>query len=192
MPANNTQIGVWRRFVLELKHERKKAAVLSVLTVVAIICVVRLLSQNKPAAAQASTIAVPAKTVAAAHTLTPIASAEKNSPALREYLSQAGRKITRDIFAANLELFPPDPEMAVGEAPVEKPQPAVNVEQVIRAQAQSLTLQSTMASSTPTAIINGKVLGVGDWISGFQIVEITARSCKVMQNNVVVVLEMKD
>ena len=63
-------------------------------------------------------------------------------------------------------------------------------EQIIRAQARSLTLQSTMLSENPVAIINGQVLRVGEWINGFEVTEITAHACKVSKTDVTVLLKM--
>jgi hypothetical protein len=51
-------------------------------------------------------------------------------------------------------------------------------------------LQSTFIGSTPTAVVNGRVLRVGESINGFKVVEITARACVVEQGEVKVRLEM--
>jgi len=60
----------------------------------------------------------------------------------------------------------------------------------VQAQAQSLSLQSTVVGSVSTAIINGRVLHVGDWINDFQIVEITSRYCQLEKSGIRVMLEM--
>jgi hypothetical protein len=106
--------------------------------------------------------------------------------------------ITRDLFLANLDLFPrknvepvkvvPTPTTAASApAPVSADQDG----RIIQAEAQALVLQSTMVGASSIANINGKILRVGEWFSGFEIVDITSHSCLVRKRNVTAVLEIK-
>jgi hypothetical protein len=63
--------------------------------------------------------------------------------------------------------------------------------QAVLKQAKEMVLQSTMTSANPSAVINGRVLRLGEWLNGFQVVEISPRACKVEKRGVRVTLEMK-
>ncbi len=186
-------MGFVERFLLELKRDRKKTATLGILTMVAVFFGIRLALQNTPAEVEASVNSTSkVQSVDSSAPVSPFSSGEEDQNDIHEYLAQAGREISRDIFSTNLEMFPLDPNRQVTENVVSTPRPVATPEQLIRQQAASLMLQSTIASSSPTVIINGRVLKVGDWISNFQVVEIFAGSCIVEQNGVQVVLEMKN
>ena len=61
----------------------------------------------------------------------------------------------------------------------------------IFAQAQALSLQSTIISDVPMAIINGCVVRLGErTASGFEVIEISACACTVMKDGVKVTLEI--
>ena len=107
--------------------------------------------------------------------------------------------ITRDLFMVNPELFPPKHPDEVKPAPTTTSAPATapatdvrELEQkLVHSEAQDLELESTMVGQCSIASINGKILRVGEWLSGFEVVEITTRSCTVRKKGVPVVLEIK-
>lgn len=101
--------------------------------------------------------------------------------------------VNRDLFLVSPLHFPPEEKAkAVPQAPVvENPATRREAElRILQAQAKALALQSTMVGSVPTAIVNGQVLRVGEWISGFQVVEIAARSCTIEKQGTRLILEL--
>ena len=194
-----------KRLVVELKADKKKAGLVAVLTIVAIFMGIRLaVSQggkngSSPSEASASVSDLPSGgwgTVP--YALGEGSVAGQSAEALRrtKYIKNIDRRIVRDIFEPNQAFFPlQDQQKSTPKlqnvAPVGNP---VNEraahENVIAEQAASLSLQTIIVGSVPTAIINGRVLRVGDWINGFEIVEITAQSCVVCKEKVQVRLDM--
>jgi hypothetical protein len=109
-----------------------------------------------------------------------------------KYLGPIDTTIKRDIFAANPKYFPPvvKPDVASHAAP--SGMDDINAERAaIQAKALELALQSTVVSANPTAIIEGQVLHVGDWVNGFRVVEIGSRQCTLEKSGVKVTIEMK-
>jgi len=93
----------------------------------------------------------------------------------------------------NPDFFPPEEPPP---APKAKATPGADARKqaeakAVAAQARALTLQSTVVSATPTAIINGRVLRAGEWINGFQVTHITSHTCTLEKKGISVVLEMK-
>ena len=190
----------------ELKRSKTKAVSFAVLLVVALVVFSRLLlSSSSPSQAGAAvrphTSAVTASSLSRRVINVPGDDGQEDQQQTVEkdrYILHLGRDFTRDLFAPNLELFPLERPLAPvdvvtsGETSQEQTAQEQAVEQLVRAQARSLALQSTMISQNPIAIINGQVLRVGEWTNGFEVTEITARACKVSKSGVTVILKMKE
>lgn len=187
-----------KRLLAELKRDRKKTAVMAILLLVALVAVGRLFLRS----------AVPTKAAAAAPAAGKAAPAARASSAQRsdsgedrsgesgrervKYLGPIDTTIKRDIFAANPKYFPAvvKPDVASHAAP--SGMDDINAERAaIQAKALELALQSTVVSANPTAIIEGQVLHVGDWVNGFRVVEIGSRQCTLEKSGVKVTIEMK-
>jgi hypothetical protein len=196
----------WKqRLTAELKRDKKKAAILGVLVVVAGVVGGRMLiSRESPPKARASVKAEavqaprPAEPTAwPSLTAPPRAAAPQTRTERQRHLQQLQYDFHRDIFEPNLDFFVPadasanrtSPE-AVADQDEEAQQHEAEV-QVIRAQAKALMLQSTMLGAVPTAMINDRVLRVGDWVNGFEVVQIGSGECVLEKNGVRVRLEMK-
>ena len=192
---------VVQRLVAELARDKKKAIILGVLVLVGVVFAIKAFVHGGGPAAAAAMPLVGVKDSPAA------ASKSQDDPADREvkakarrdlYIQQMDGSITRDIFLANLDLFPrknvepvkiaPTPTTAA-TAPASVPEDQER--RVIQAEAQALVLESTMVGASSIASINGKILRVGEWFSGFEIVDITSHSCLVRKRNVTAVLEIK-
>lgn len=194
---------VIRQSAIELKNDKRKAVLLIVLAIGTCAAFAHLLIDKSPANAVG---AVPGGHQVVGERIpregtsdSPDAQAcdERDRAAARdEYIRRIGRKIERDLFAPNPQFFPPRRESGsakrtLARAATRPGDDEKRIErQMILAQAQSLVLQSTMISANPTAIINERIMQVGDWISGFQVTEVTPHTCKVRKNNVTVILEM--
>jgi len=181
----------------ELAANPRKALLLLAAALVACWAVGRLLIKDSvPASAGARMLATPAPT-AEEGTLAGklLASPDKARAATELLLSAERRRLDRDIFAPNTDYFPPQDTAAnvktVSTVEADDTEAAARLQaQVVQAQAQSLALQSTMLSDNPTAMINGQVLYVGDWVNEFEVVRITAHSCTVRKDDVSIILEM--
>lgn len=114
--------------------------------------------------------------------------------------------VRRDLFAFNAAFFPQ----------IERPSPNVTNESdpeagllaklaaqradeflqkqaqamAIRAEAKALNLQSTLVGQSARALINGQLFSVGEFVNGFEIVEIGSRTVKLRKQEIEVVLEM--
>ena len=209
MGKSSMNIPDWKqKLTAELKRDKKKAIVLSALVVVAGIVAGRMLVQQAPpskagaavqnAAAQDSeNDALDTRAMVIAK-----ANADARSKAnveRKRYLTRIRHEFYRDIFQPNTNYFPPatnDVKTAgsvqVMDEQAEKERLRKIEMQVIHAQAQALVLQSTILSSKPTAMVNDRVLRVGDWINGFKVVEIHSRSCVVEKKGVKIRLGMKN
>jgi hypothetical protein len=181
----------------ELKRDRKKTAVMAVLLLVALVAVGRLFLRSavptKAAAAPAAGKAAPAARASSAQRSD--SGEDRSGESGRErvkYLGPIDTTIKRDIFAANPKYFPAvvKPDVASHAAP--SGMDDINAERAaIQAKALELALQSTVVSANPTAIIEGQVLHVGDWVNGFRVVEIGSRQCTLEKSGVKVTIEMK-
>jgi hypothetical protein len=209
------------RIRAELRRDKKKAGILFVLLVTAGIVGGRLLVTHTIPAGAAGAPAGGGNAAGAAPAEQPPWAGGGPSSAARpgreaereEYLARVDRTINRDLFRPRLESFPlegmllPASLVRVADASGE-PGMFQQVEQwwsekqdaqrqqlertnLVQAQAQALSLQSVMLSGSPTALINGQVLRVGDWISGFRVQAITAGSCVVAKDGVEAELHLK-
>jgi hypothetical protein len=178
----------------ELKRDKKKAAVMAVLLAVAIVLFARLLLK-KPSPAQVTAAPVPA----ARSETPPVASAKPLSPSSEdvpadtsrdEYLRQLDTSIKRDIFAPPESYFPPGQSGKRSYRPITGGKTDVEKESVWN-EAKALTLESTVLSVTPRAMIDGQLVRVGDWFRGFRVEEIRSRSVTLGKDGISVSIEMK-
>ena len=205
MSAENANVPNWKqRLMLDLNRDKRKTAILGVLVVVGVFLGMRAIV-NRGATAGAEPVSVASVPQAAA-----APSASRGAAGLKatgeeipdgvrseRYVQQMGRSIKRDIFAPNTDFFPPERQVsavtrdanALATKPVEDERELER--QAILAQARAMVLQSTMTSTTPTAVVSGRVLRVGDWINGFQVLDIAPRACTLEKKGVRVTLEMR-
>ncbi len=185
----------------EFTRDKKKFVVLAVLAAGMCVLLVRAAAgPSTPARSQAaSSFAPAAATFTEPVAYGPAAAAEQEARAAKErYIRSLERKITRDLFSPSPEAFPPEhaPSSVLlvpdkGQADQAGAQKLAQ-RRLVQAQARALVLQSTVISSNPIAIINGRVSRIGDWINGFQIKAITARDCTLAKRGVEVILEMNN
>ncbi len=189
-----------RRSMIELREDKRKAVLLAVLAIGACAAMVNLLTApSSPLKAGAAEQPAGARIADRQPDAPPGETSEgdhgKFAPG-DQHVRGLALKIERDIFAPNPEFFPPQQDATAVRrtVPQTTTQPGENQEmirrQMVLAHAQSLVLQATMISSNPTAIVNGRVVRIGDRIIGFEVVEITPRACKVRKDGVTVILEM--
>ncbi len=190
------------RLLAEIRRYPQKASILGVLMVVLLIIVVREVAMRagSPKTGSAATAQI---------------SGQPGEPSLRKPVTASGQTaslpggldgsdalaadmprlpVDRDIFTPKEAYFPVEqqdkPGKVVGATIVDPNARKEAKKREVQAHAQSLSLQSTAVGSVSTAIVNGRVLHVGDWINGFQIVEITSRYCQLEKSGIRVMLEM--
>ena len=194
----------WRtRLTLELRRDKKKTLIMMALGLVAAVMAGRLivgrLGPSKASASQqvvaTAQIAMPFSSSSAAG-----GSAEQAQARRRDqYIEKIKSGITRDLFHYAPEAFPlTDREkVEVGApkgttpAPVDDKAIQEKVNDLLQARARSLAgglkLQSTIIGSTPMAIINGRLLRVGQKIAQFTVTSVTNRKC-VLETEIAYVL----
>ena len=191
---------VVQKLVAELMRDKKKAVILGVLLVVGIGYAIKTFSHAGPATASATPLVNTKDSLTSPKNQDDPADRDLKAKARRDqYIQQMDGSITRDIFLANLDLFPrknveavkvvltPTPTTAASA-----PSPVPEDPRLIQAEAQAtLVLDSTMVGGSSIASINGKILRVGESLGGFEVVDITSHSCTVRKNNVPCVLEIK-
>ncbi len=188
------------RLLAEVRRDPKQASILGALALVLLIIGVREVAKRSGSPSTAS--AATARTTGGAATLRKPANATHVSGLPKGQGQQAGSSmpvakapVDRDIFTPNVAYFPAQekvkPSTVVSYTTVIDPNAqAAAAKLQVQAQAKALSLQSTVVGAVPTAIINGRVLQVGDRISEFQVVEIASRSCQLEKSGIRVVLEM--
>lgn len=191
--------GIWCRMKAGVRDEPKKTIILGLLFLVLAAVVVReVLREGGPAKATAAIAAAGGNSMGG--TASPAVMPAPGATGL-DANDAAGSGANGEALAVDRDLFTPDPTYF---PPHRKASPATVVsrvddsvamkeaqERAVRAQAQALTLQSTIVGvEAPTAIVNGEVLRVGDMINGFCVVAVAARTCTVEKANLRITLEM--
>lgn len=183
------------RMVLELRRDKKKTVILGALVLVgAVLAGQIIVSQSGPS----KTSAAQQVTATAKVAVTPltrsggIGGLPPGASARDKYVAKITPGITRDLFRIRAGLFPLSvPVRAPVIIKVATTQPAKinkgaerkrkikNLAALVRIQARSLDLRSTILGSCPMAIINGKLLRINDRIEQFRLIAITSRTCEV-------------
>jgi hypothetical protein len=205
-------MGLIENFKRDILRHKGRSAVLGVLFVAMILFSVRAVIQLQP---KAATAAVPFNPHA--QPINPATSADmeaklKESQELWKRLREVKPGATPSAIAFTFDpSFYPQPIEMVRKpatpvtpetAPVVATPPAapmVNAEEIrnqrIREESRSLVLKSTLVGegiTRPQAIINQKLLGVGQEITGFMITAIRAREVELVKERVIVVIKMAD
>lgn len=198
--GNQNTPSLHQRLIGELRADKKRAAILGIALLVAVIVGGRLLLKSsgperaKAATPRAAAGQSPAPQAGATFVPPHLADQERGSR-LQNWKSRRSPdgKVTRDLFAAKLEFYTLVAPEPVKKAPASRPvgPDPLEIQRAVRAEAKTLSLQSTMIGPDPSAMIGGRILRVGEWISGFRIMAIHRRSCVVEKNDVKVTLEMK-
>jgi len=198
MAGFNNPASLKARVLAELSRDKKRTALLGILAVVCAFVVGRaLLRSVSSAGAAISTAAAIEESEDEGEMADAVSSGAGRPVEKAKKSSRLGeRRITRDLFMPNQEFFPPQQAEEQAAPQLKTPaSPAEDIKQALQkaviAQARSLVLQSTVVGAVPTAMINGRNLAVSDWINGFEVTEVTTRSCTVRKQDVEVVLEMK-
>jgi len=190
----------------EIARNKKRAIVIAVLASVLMALTVKAYIEMKPRSANAETIG----TVAVVDTRTSLSAAEVDAKLEQSRKLWQTLRTERGVAASAAFKFVPtyyspapgrqptvQPTVGEGESNMLLPsgegraQPTRESE--IRQAAKTLIVKSTVVGSSnsrPVAVINGKILGVGDRINEFEIVSIKAREVAFKMDGVTVTVEM--
>ncbi|MFP4106718.1 MAG: hypothetical protein ACLFVU_11585 [Phycisphaerae bacterium] len=188
--------------IAEIRRDKKKTVILTILFAVAAALVGRLvLFSSTPQSASASQPGAEQYSVSNPHSVAAGASdqlSELRSSEALDYLNNSERSVRRDLFSPNPSYFPPVKQQEAVVVKEEPKEPEVDLEALrqeairksIRMAGRSLSLECTMTGTNPAAVINGKTVRVGEWINNFQLMSVTAKSCIVKQKDVEITLQM--
>ena len=179
-----------------VKAEPMKAVVLGVLIIVMVALWGRMMSKDGegavPASASASASIDAPPPVAIPQTASQIQTAKNGTDSFREWLSGRLPTVSRNLFAIQWDYFPQVATRTNGansenfwdqlaksinsRADEETRRKAIMVGNLCQEATQHVRLESTMVSpENPKAMINGKLVKVGDVVEGFRLVRIEAR-----------------
>jgi hypothetical protein len=176
----------------ELKADRKKATAFCAVMAVGLLLWGRLLiGDDVPRVATAT----PDPSAAVAAATGPAAPARRAAPArpATVELRRAGDP-PRDLFDFDPSPYKPTPDHAAGQGPAKLPRHPADespATATVLEQARSLQVQSVVKhGAAPKALINGRLVNVGETIEGFEIVSIRERSVVARKQGVLVRLSM--
>jgi hypothetical protein len=213
MPAADPIRQFADKIVRQAKGDPRKAAVLAVLLAVMGILWYRVVSGGGPSSASAYAGSGPATGSAFAPSTPdayrPTGRQTAAAAALQEWArTRAVVPLTRNLFVTNYDLFPLDGGRTTATTATE---PTVRVERgdgfwdqlaksmadradqikehrarvdSIRAQAAKLRVQSTLMGASPKALVNGRLVGLGDVVASFRVTKIEARRIVVEREGI--------
>jgi hypothetical protein len=203
---NNSIEMLKKRLIAEMARDKKKATILGVLLLVAVVFVGKLLLKGSPQEVTAATnpmmppagLPAPPEAGNPAVDIYPTIGTMDTTPDL----IGGGKKITRDIFLPNSSIFPHVLKTTDvnGKVNVVKSKDSAQdverkrKEELIRAEGAKLHLESAISGRVPIAIINGTVLGHGALINGFRVVKIDSKTSEVelKKDGITIKLGMKE
>jgi len=183
----------WKqKFVAELSRDKKKTCILAVLLLLGVVMGMRVVFKTHPAKAQAKAALAPAEAPKAFPARTAPAPAADGDARIEERIRMNDRRIDRDLFVPDVQAFPLAPVKSKKPAPTGTARTnQKSTEEIVQELARELTLQSTIISAQPTAIINGELLNVKGTINGFVLKKITSGACEISKDGVTVRLVME-
>jgi hypothetical protein len=201
MAEQKSTTSSWQgRLAQELGRDKKKTAILTVLIFVGLFVVGKtVLRKSSAKTSDTSDLVVVSEDNGIPET--PLAYSRDQQERLDWNREVTPIEDPSDLFAFRDEyyesLLPPEDPMALpGEddpAPVSVAvEPSQTREQAIQQMAANLELQSVISSGNPVAVINGSVVAVGEFIDGFEVVDIGISSCTVRREGVDVQIAMPD
>ena len=197
----------------QAKADPKKATVLAVLVAVMALMWVRVLTGGAPASASANVTGGSTGSAFAPTPpdgLRPISGRQTAATAaLQEWArDHAVVPLTRNLFITSYDAFPTDGGRTTATTPTE---PTVRVERgdgfwdqlaksmadradqikehrarvdAIRTEAAKLKVQSTLMGASPKALVNGRLVGLGDVVASFRVTKIEARRIVVEREGI--------
>jgi hypothetical protein len=208
MPAKRTLLD---KMIQAVRNDPQKAGILTVLVAILVVLQIRLqMSGGEGGSSQATAAeAVDARPDNADDRVgsrTGENRSQDAGAALRDWMDAPSVPLGRNLFAINLERFPQDgtrtsastnaagfwDELAKSmtfRADVRKER-QILVEN-LQQQASQLRLQSTMMGATPKAVIDGELVGEGEFVASFRVLRIEARRIIVEREGIKLEIQMR-
>ncbi|MCG3179283.1 MAG: hypothetical protein BIFFINMI_01617 [Phycisphaerae bacterium] len=205
------------KLITELKRDWRRTSILVVLTIVALVLVIRQFAGGDPGTAKANAIAPdkPATSRSKGSQPTAATAAATRAPVSAEAIKAAWQDpatlarvalptFNRDPFVINFNSFPPAPKTdKKGAEGVQIPESAQAEQkrqaqlEILRAEAGRLKLQSILMGSEPRVIVNGEIYHVGDLIRAdakcqpFNLTRIASTSAVLERDGFEVILRLE-
>jgi hypothetical protein len=191
------------------RRDPKKAVALIALVAVLGLMWIKTFGPGKPKRASAATVAGATSTGKNVPAPQPAPRGTSTHPALTKWADAPVSPITRNLFAIKLEFFPLEgPRIGSGAekrgdegfwAKLEKSlilqadQRDKRENQIAnyRKDAAQLKLQSTIMGPNPKAMVNGELVGEGDVVANFRVVQIEARRMIIEREGIRLEIQMK-
>ncbi len=192
-----------------LKADPKKTGSLAVLMLLLAVLVGRQFMGKKgdPSSAGAATVGNKLETAVSSKGTANGKTVSLNVDALSKWSETALAPISRNLFAVRMEYFPLDNSRtsqngANDEAfwfrleksmslRTDERQRRDNLVASFKADAEKLSLQSTMPGATPRAMINGELVGEGGVVANFRVTKIEARRVIIEREGIMLEIQMK-
>jgi hypothetical protein len=209
MPINGTN-SVQGKLGAAIKQDPKKAGMLVVLVAVLLVLWAKMMltGGGAPKSAAGMTLAPSAQASVQVHNNGP--KVRDNSALLREWLGEPmPQGVSRNIFEVKLDYYPMDTahvqrdsrtiddptfweKLAKSiDAQADQQHKRENLIQNVRQHAGQLQVTSILMGSRPKAMINGVLIGEGEVVAGFRVLEIKARSVIVEREGIKLEIPMK-
>jgi hypothetical protein len=193
----------YTEFIVLLTSDKRKAAVLSALVVLAGALWIKMMLTQDPASANASTpgsagtgssdlASNPTLSESGGFEVAPLVVLPRTEPLTRDLFEPGPVFVRQPLQTEQADASGPKSAQGFDDnSPVSPELRRLELERVVREESSRLHLSSTMIGSNPVAVIqvdgsNGtrKVLSVGDIVLGFELVEVSARSAVLSKNGI--------
>lgn len=180
----------WQKLKAQLLADKRKLGVMLCLGAVALLMWGRLLIAHDPS-----------KALASVQPVTPVTGSPDNPTAVTTAADIPDHAVTvpqasslkRDLFAFNPSGYRSAKDTNFGSIQAKSSHKQTDVRERladVRQAAAGLTLQSVMTGEQPRAVIDGKMIGIGDTIHGFTLKKVLDRQVVLEMDGIVVRLGM--
>ena len=187
----------WRlRLAAELRRDKKKTTMLVGLVVIAGVLAGKILVKQISSAGASQGPTGSALVVSEASSAGALKASAEASQAKKSTRTPHAAAFTKDIFRIQWDRFaskgrPVSSARADKTARVRVMSVDQTKRRVIESQAQRLVLQSIIGGTTPTVIINGRVVRLGRTINGFRVISVAAHSCVIQKDGVILTIQLQ-
>lgn len=187
----------WRlRLTAELCRDKKKTSMLVCLVVIAGVLAGKMLVRQIASVDASQGPTGSQLVVSEANSADTLKASAEASQAGRSVPAPHAAAFTKDIFRIQWDQFASrdKPAGSAGTAKTAMVR-VMSVDQakrrVIESQARRLVLQSVIGGTTPTVIINERVVRLGRTINGFKVISVAAHSCVVQKDGIILTVQLQ-
>jgi hypothetical protein len=189
-----------------LRQDPKKTGVLGALVLIFLTVSARMMIGLSPPAPAAGSLVTPANAAVPAFVPSPVSKPGGAGTSLRGWLSTPIPSISRNDFLVKSDYFPANTAKTSEAAPqsgfwitlekslsLQADQKEKRESQIasLKQQAAALRLTSTVMGSSPRAMVNGALVGVGESVESFRVVRIEPRGIVVQRDGIQLAIPME-